>query len=163
MTARVLEIVSEETRKIFEFLAEINEGGEVSYEEIATALGKQEFTTKLRGSLAAARKRLIREKGIVFGVNRAVGLKRLTPAEIVDASRGGIHRVSRQCRRSMKTLGCADFQRLSADEKIKHNASMSIYGALAASSSLSSIKRIETVVKNSGEILSLSATIDHFK
>ena len=157
------EIISAETRKICELLGEKGEGDTLTYMEIQIALGASEFTDRHRSALYRARKSILNERGFVFGTIPTVGVKRLNPSEIVKTAKSGIRRIGRVCRKSQKSLACADYSKLNGEEKVQHNLSMSVFGAIALSASPSTSKKLEEKVRNSGVILSIGETLEHFK
>lgn len=107
-----------------------------------------------------------REKSRAFENVRCVGYKRLSDVDVSGASidkERASHR--RHAKRSIVTLTCvSDPNALPNENKIKHHAALSMYGAIYAMTSSSSMRKIERAVEGSKTgILPLAKTLDVFK
>lgn len=160
---KLVEVISHEAVKFAELLSTVDEGQVITYEDLMGAIGASVWTPRLRGCLNTARTRIQNERGFVFAAVNKVGVRRLEPSEIVKEGSRGIEKISRSCRRTTKKVACADYERLSNADKIKHNAVMSVFGALSLASSIEKSKRIEAAVKESGKALSIADSIEFMK
>lgn len=116
----------------------------VTYAELDALIGRDCRTH----GLATARKELLAER-IVFSAVAKEGVKRLSPPEIVDAGRATVRKVNRASKRGIRTLAAADFDSLTTQQQMSHNAAMTVLALTASSTSADSIKRIERAVDQS--------------
>lgn len=147
-------------------LSKVDVGEIVTYEELSDAIDGRDVRPGQPGysALVSARRRLERQHGIVFGSVRKVGLKRLSDIGIVDTSDQAIASIRRKARRSAKRLTCVkNYEGMPAEKQVKHNAYMSIFGALAAASRASTVRLIEEEVAIKQDQLSLTKTLEFFK
>ncbi len=148
--------VSVDTTLIEKALAEVAVGERITYEEIEKICGRP--ITNLRGSIATALHLVQRNKQIVFGSIRTVGYVRLSDFEIVDTYDKTRTRISRESRRAAKRIVCVDYDALSKEKKVKHNAALSMLGAISNLASVGSVKRIENAITECGTSLPAAKT-----
>ena len=155
--------MSADTRAAFDLLASAKVGGTVTYDDLA-AVTRRDVRGDDRYVVASARRALERE-GVIFGVLHGVGLKRLTDAEILADAERAYPRIRRASRRAaLRALSIENFDALSAEDKSRHNAMVSVFGAVAAMTDYRSIKKIEQRVSaESKQTLSLGDTLEAFR
>jgi len=158
---KTIPAISIESQRVIERLGQCAPGEFVSYEELSSIAGG-DIQKEKRFALDTGRKRLERDRGLVFGTIKNEGVKRLEDEEIVQTSELGINRVRRQARRSARKLVCVDFDNLSNEAKIRHNARMSIFGALVIVTSIKKQQAIEAGVTQAQSKLDVGATLRLF-
>lgn len=123
----------------------------IPYSELNKLIGG-DVQLKNHGALTTARKLLLREHRIVFGVIHGVGLKRLNPSEVVEQESTTIGKIKRASRRSMTRLAAADYDSLTADEQAKHRIVSSTLGAVALCTGTKAQHRLEQQARSSAEL-----------
>lgn len=153
--------MSIDTRIIYNRLNEAAVGEVVSFKALGDALGR-----KVEGNcshIQSALNRLLGE-GVLFDNVRKVGYKRLTDSEIVNTSEREREGLKRKARRAVKKLSCvSDFDALPNELKVKHNASMSGFGAIMAMMKPSGMRKLETAVQKASQQLPLAKTLEAFR
>lgn len=151
-----------DAQMIYERLEKATVGEIVGYEELTALIGT-DVQLKGRGYMETARRMAMRDKGMVFGPVRGVGLKRLADTEIVRSGQAYISKIRRHARRGMKVLvSVQDFAALPNDLKVRHNATASMLGAVAQFSGSTAQKRIEGAVEQAGNKISYAKTLELF-
>ena len=151
--------LSADSAAIAKALEIIPVGGVISYASISSIVGRH--VSAFRGALETARRSVQREKRIIFDVVRSEGLRRLADDEIVDLSDKARDHARRHARKTAKKLICVDYASLSKQKQTKHNAALSMFGALAELTTSSSLKRLEEKVEVTGtQLASARAAMD---
>lgn len=154
--------MSIDTRLAYDRFKKAAVGEVVSFAQISDALGR-----KVEGdcsNIQSAVRRLLSADGMVFENVRSVGYQRLNDVEIVKLSEGMRERLRRGARRIVKKLTCVqDFEALPNDMKIKHNAAVSGFGAIAAMLTPGRMKKLEDQVEKASAQLPLAKTLEAFK
>ena len=148
--------VSLDTTLIAKALAELAVGERMTYEQIADLCGRP--IALVRGSVASAIRCVQRDNRMVFGTVRKVGYVRLADSEIVDTYDKTRTRISRESRRAAKRIVCVDYASLPKDKQVKHNAALSMIGAISDLASAGSVKRIENAIAECGTSLPAAKT-----
>jgi hypothetical protein len=160
-------VPSVESQLIERRLMEIEVGGLIDYDELSTIAGR-DVQQDARSLVTSARRRAFNTDGRCFGVIRGAGLKRLSDEEVVDSSDVTHIKIRNASRRMLRTLtlGVQDFAGMSREKQVKHNASISAFGAIAHFSGVKAMKQIADAVRNKGTVVSVadvsSATLDSF-
>jgi hypothetical protein len=159
MTKTIPEMAME-TRMLRDRLAKSNIGDVITYSELSDLIGQQ-VQDRSRGHLNSAVKSLLTERQMVFGTIRTVGLKRLSDGEIVAVGDEILPRIRRMAKRAtQKLLAVADFNSLTNDQKVRHNAVVSSLATVSFFSKEARVKEIEKQVGSSqplpvGKVLGL--------
>lgn len=153
---------SAEAQAIELFLETAEIGQVITYSDISDAAGVDVTSSAHRGKLRTARESLQNGQQMLFGCVKGIGLKRLDDAQIVGAGASMIRTMSRQATRAARALACADFASLSDADKIKHNVSMSIAGAVRISTSEASRVSLERKVLSNGGKIDIHSTMQFF-
>ncbi len=152
---------SNDTKILYQRLSDTEIGETATYAELSELVGYS--VSGNTGYLATARKQCLRE-GIVFGVVRGVGVRRLNDTEIVGTASGVMTKIRRTARRGATTLTKVnDFESLPNELKQAHNANMSMLGAIAQMTKPSKIKIIESRISPKERLLSYDQTLELFK
>lgn len=151
--------LSSDSKALAEKLLTVSVGETITYQDMSAIIGRSVQSIG-RGALETARSIVQREKRIVFGVIRGVGLIRLNDSEIIDLADKAREHSRRHARRVVKKLICVEYSSLKKESQIKHNAAISMFGAISEISSTSSIKRLEKQIEETGsEIPAAKAAI----
>jgi hypothetical protein len=125
---------SVETQILHDTLKPTTIGECITYAKLNDAIGAKDANVqgKHGGHLRSARRALERQ-GIVFGVLRGVGLRRLDSPQIIRTGQKDIDGIRRRARRSARRIakGVGDFDQLSQADKVAHNTTISVLGALS--------------------------------
>ena len=142
---------SVDAKLIRSVLAESKVGDVVTYEQLSKAIGR-DVREHARSALGTARRGLLRDERIVFGVEQNVGLVRLNDEEIVSSAESDRRRIQRTAKRSLQRLSVVDFDKLSEEKKRAHIVASAQIGVVAMFAKSSSSKRIESKVTGSDAI-----------
>lgn len=153
--------MSIDTRTIYDRLKKAAIGEVVSFAQLSELLGR-----KIAGdcsNLQSALHRLEGE-GTAFANVRGTGYQRMNDIEVVNTSESAREGIRRKAKRAIKRLTCVnEFDRLPNDMKVKHNAALSGFGAIAAIMSPGRVKALEQDVAKAGSQLPLAKTLEAFK
>lgn len=141
-------------------LSEAEVGQTLTYEALSSAIGRDVRQHAL-ASLRTARQGVLKSKGMVFGVERGVGLTRLNDQGILKSMESDRLRLQRGAKRSLRKLTVVDFDALSEGDKRKHIVASAQMGAVAMFSHKNASKKIESNVTNA-EQLPIGETLKMF-
>lgn len=154
-------VVSMDSRAIEDRLKKCAIGDEVSYADLSALIGRD--VAYERGAMASARRRLMRDQQMVFGVIRGIGLKRLGDEEIVGTGESVNTHIRRTARRAARQMSCVqDFGAMTENKQTQHNMWLSLFGALTAVTRAQSVKRLAANVKEFKASLPLAKTLESF-
>jgi hypothetical protein len=150
-----------DSKAIEERLVDLEIGEEIAYSELSELIGRD--VTSERGALNSARRRLVRDHQMVFGVIRGVGLKRLDDAEIVGTGESVNDHIRRTARRAARQIACVrDFEAMPPEKRTQHNTWLSLFGAIASVTRAPCVKRLAAAVEQSRASLPLMKTLQSF-
>lgn len=153
--------LSADARFLIQRLQKVAVGETVSYRDLLEVTGRK-TPNEIRGALGTARRILEREHR-VFGAIRGYGLKRLSDTEVVATSTATARKIRNAARRGVKTLeAVADFSSLPRSDQMRHSASVSVLGAVAAMTTETKIARIEQFVEREMKKLPFEQTLAAF-
>lgn len=156
------EQTSIDVQMIYDRLHKANTGDTVSYADLTELIGR-DVQDRARYILLRALDLLRRDHNYVFGTVRRVGVKRLADGEIVGSAASDVASIRRKARKAASKLTCvADYDALTPDERIRHNATVSLFGAIATMTKRPEMKRLETAVEATGRTLPLARTLEAF-
>lgn len=142
-----------DAQELYKWLCTAKVGELLLYSDLSALIGRDVQKDGYQ-ALDSARRMAQKEDRIVFGVERNVGLRRLDDVGIVATGADGLARTRRMARKNAAVLACTEnFDALPNDAKIKHNAAMSIYGAISQALAPKAIARAEKVVAETGRAL----------
>ncbi len=133
---------SADAKTIEAILETADVGQTVTYQAISTAIGRDVRKFSL-SALNTARRGLQKEKGMVFGIERNVGLVRLDDAKIVDSVEGERLKVHRISNRALDRLSKVDFSKLDEKARKSHITASTQFGVMAMFSHRTASKKIE--------------------
>lgn len=152
--------MSLDTRTAIERFQRAAIGDTVTYADLGAALGRE--VDGGSPTVQAALHRLERD-GVIFGNVRGVGYQRLGDVAIVGTIEHERVSLRRRARRIVHRLtSIADFDALPNDLKVKHNAAVSGFGAIASVLSPAKMKALETTVEKAQAKLPLAKTLAAF-
>jgi hypothetical protein len=157
---RAIAEISIDTQMLVAFLKDRQEA---SYEELSAVIQRDvRATGPAYGNLASARRILRRDHRILFSTVPKVGLRRADSDLVLKEGRSSIEKIHRESRRGAEKLVCADFESMTNEQKVKHNASAAALGALHAITKGTSIKKLEGATESAKQQLPLAATLEAF-
>lgn len=118
---------------------------------------------KHRYLLETARRVLVKEDRIVVECVFGKGVKRLENDAIPalgDLARG---RISRLSKRTARKLACADYEKLSKEQRLEWNTHMSLMGVLASVTKPQKVLQLKAAVSAMEDRLPLNKTLELFK
>lgn len=162
LKTQVIPEASLDTKLLHQRLVEVPVGGDVSYADLSSLIGRN-VQDEARGSLESARRMAYRDR-LVFDVVRGVGLRRADDVAKVDGCHAGVQRLRRGAVRIGKRLASVEnFAALPNDKKIQHNTLASFAGVIAEATKPAQLKKLEDQVTKAQASLPLAKTLDVFK
>jgi hypothetical protein len=156
------EQTSIDVQMIYDRLHKAHTGDIVSYGDLTGLIGR-DVQQAARYILLRALDLLRRDHNYVFGTVRRVGVKRLSDGEIVGAAASDVASIRRKARKAAAKLTCVgDYDALTADEHIRHNATVSLFGAIHSMTKRPQVKKLEAAVQTTGRTLPLARTLEAF-
>ena len=141
-----------ETMALLRVLSELAPGEELSQDEVALRAGlRPEYLREHIHWLYRVTYKL-RKNGIHVR-SRGRMVKRLLSPESIEDACAGVKRVHRQCRSELEKIACADFDQLTAEQRLQASVAATILSALHRASAPRSRRQIETAVAKTGERL----------
>lgn len=154
--------MSHDTRILADLLRKVPIGEAASYSDLSAAIARN-VQEDARYVMQSALRSLERE-GIIFGAIRGVGVKRLNDAEMVSAADDAIPRIRRLSKRAMRKLASvSSFDALPNEVRVRHNAAMSLLGTISHFATETAHKKVEAIIKDKPEPLSITKTLEAFK
>lgn len=141
--------LSADTRTLASLLAEAAVGEVVTFERMTKALAR-DVQKDARGALQSARMLVRKEHSIVFDSVRAIGLKRLNDAEIIDLQDRTRAHIRRTARNTVKSMVCVKYDALQREEQVKHNTAISMLGIISEIVTEKSTNRLQSQVRAAG-------------
>lgn len=156
--------VAQDTRILAGRLGRLNPGELVTYNELSAIIGR-DVRTDARPTLASARRIAQRDQRIALGCVHKAGIKRLDGAELPSVGDDAIACIRRKATRASRLmLTAAENVTLTDEARLQLNARASSLGTIALCASAKACARIETAVKNNGNLeLSTAATLAMLK
>lgn len=151
-------------RLLIDRLLEVPVGEVLTYEAITDLLGRDVRTTSAcRSALHSALNHLRRHRSAIYAAVPKVGYKRLDDCGKVTAAESTMRRAHRAAHRSAAILAAVEkFDAMPEDSRTRHNALMSIAGAIALGTSKKSLDKVQERVREVGRVLPLQRTLDAF-
>ena len=142
-------------------LGQVQIGDTASYEDLSSAIGR-DVRRFARSALQTARKRLLQDVGIVFGVAKNKGLVRLDDSQIIKTTEADRKKFNRQAKKTMQKLGVVKFDSLSDQDKMLHTIAAAQTGAMVLFSQASTTKKLAASVTTPADNLPLGETLKLF-
>jgi len=160
--SRTIGEISIESQLLHERLSVMNEGDEITYDDLSKIAGRNVQTTGY-SALLTARRRCENINHIVFGTIPGKGLRRLTNDEIPQTAQSHIEHIRRTAKKAAKKLACVNYQSLTDKSKLMHNINLSLLGVLSEVSKPSGSKIIESSIKQDQQAIPVGKVLDLFK
>lgn len=119
-------------------------GETATYEELTATIGRD--VRDRRSAVHSALRHIQNNDHAVFACIPNVGYKRLSDAEIIDSGTHYINKSRRVARRGAKSLACVKFDHLTPEQRLQHNAKMTVLAMVQESTSRHAVSRIESAV-----------------
>lgn len=114
--------------------------------------------------LQSALRIIERDEEIVFGSVRGVGYKRLSDAEIATTiGPAAITRMRRAATRATRSVLTARDEKLTNEERVKRNTTLSFLGMIRHATKPAAVERIESEVRNASRELPIGRTLEALK
>ena len=154
--------LSVDTQVIEKRLAQLNPGETVSYGELSKLIDR-DVQGPARHVLESARRRLLKDKQMVFDAVWNEGIKRLEDSDIALLGRRALKHIGRTAKLCVRRQACADYESLPVDTRRTMDASNSMLGAIHAVTKPSMTKKIEDKVAQTQARLPIGTTLEAFK
>ncbi len=116
----------------------------IPYKELNDLIGR-DVQHMARGSLSKAKFQLLKEQSMLFACVVGQGQKRLNDSGIVKSGEAAIKGIKRKTRRAILSMSALrDFEKLTNEEKFRHQAQLSIMGTLELMTKESTVKKIDS-------------------
>ena len=153
-----------DTQSIVKYLLELADNAPeriINYNELSQIIGKS--IQKNRHFLESARRILMRDYAMVYGVVRGEGIKLISGGKIVDCVGDRQHKVNRFNKKSGKILSCAEFDKLSQPEKNKALTLQATIGAMQLMTSYGGQNKLSKTIGTATAPVDVKRVIDIFK
>jgi hypothetical protein len=133
----------------------------VSYGDLTAEVSRP--LHEIRGAIATATRRLLKDDGRVFACSRGEGLRRCTDSAIVDGATSDTDAVRRKARRGVEKLTkVSDFSALTPARQLEHTTRMSVLGAIATMTRETSVEKVRSAAQGRSSELPLAETVRAF-
>lgn len=128
-------------------LSKLKPGEEISYADLEKQVPGRDLRVKHRYILETGRGLALKDSSVVTGCVNGKGLKRLTNEEIVQIPDSSLSHIRRVSKRASRKVLCSDYEKLSADDKQKFNAGLSVLGAITQFTSQKTLNAVNEKVE----------------
>lgn len=153
--------MSVDTKMVFDALRKVQVGEQITFAALSGLLGRHVGGGSPHVQSAL---RSCEADGMIFGNIRGVGYQRLSDEGIVNTvehERKGLRRRARKIVHRLTSIG--DFEALPNELKVRHNAAVSGFGAIAAMLAPAKMALLEQTVEKAAAKLPLAKTLEAFK
>lgn len=141
-----------ETSRLIAFLEPQPVGTVVGYPEISEII-RRDAQNGGRGLIVSATKWLQNNKGHVWVSERGTGIRRLDGTEIIGKGRSSLRKVNRAVNRAAKVIGCAEYDKLSRDQKQEHDALTVGFRTIKLFSRKDGFEKVKSNLPENGAVL----------
>lgn len=139
-----------------------------------TAIGETILTTdieeavsrpvgRIRGAIQTARRRLLKDDGMVFASIPGIGYMRCTDENIIDNSVADTNAIRRRAGRAAEKLSkVSDYAALTPAKQLEHTTRLSVLGAIASMTREPAIERVRQAAQGRASELPLAETVRAF-
>lgn len=153
--------MSADARLIYQRLKQASVGEVVDYAALEEQVSRP--LALIRGAIHTARRRLLRDDGMVFANVRSVGLMRCTDSAIVDGATADTVAIRRRAGRAVEKLTkVSDFAALTPARQLEHTTRMSVLGAIATMTKEASLQKVRKAAQGRSTELPLAETVRAF-
>lgn len=124
-------VLSANTELLIKYLIALKPNEQITYEQMHKLLPNCDLRGKQAYILQSARRVALNTYNIATLAVHGVGIKRATDGELSQLGEGFRKRIHRAAKKLGRQVTCADFSKLTNDEKTTANYSLSMAGALA--------------------------------
>lgn len=148
------------SQDLIRFLGEKEIGVLIPYEDLSNVIGFDITDSKGRGYLETAKRRLLKDEGMVFETVRGMGIKLLSDEEIAKTTgKSYLKSVRSKGRKAKLKNQSVDYENLTTEAKIDHQCTMSILALMNHVTKRSSINEIKNKVEETTEQISQKETL----
>ena len=142
---RIIGQTSLEVLELVEYLKAAKVDVLITYRQMSKTIGADVVVR--RHILESARRILMREHRMVFGVVMSEGLRLLDAVEVVEMEpENRRKRIRTQAKLGIRSLTTVDYDKLPEDKKVQQNVGMAMLGGLHIATDRSSVKKLEKKV-----------------
>ena len=155
-----------ETLELMKKLFSMKEDDKVTYQELSDiAKGDVSYDGDKANFLTSARQIVKKEKGYEFKAIHNVGLRRMTTAEKVAKYAKFNYQIVKKCKAgiiSMSMLSDSDYNKLTKEDKIKHDTTMTMLYVHKVHGGAEVVHRVEKAIKEKRQPLALKEFVKAF-
>lgn len=152
---------SADTQTLVDHLSGVEVGEKVSYKKLSNMI-QRDVQHDAAGILRSARNIVQRESSILFGTIRKFGIVRLSNSGIVETGEVTMTRIHRTTRTGAKRLACAEYAKLTPEDRTKYNAMAAGLGALHAMTGRSSLRKLTKAAGEAEHKMDFQRTLSVF-
>ena len=161
MTTRPNFQMSSDARLIYAELRKKKVGETIPHKEIEAAVSRP--LSQIRGALATALRRALRDDGMVFANIRNVGYQRLNDEGIVDQASSDTVHLRRSAKRAVEKLTKVnDYCALPPHKQLEHTTRLSIVSAIASMTRETAVEKVRAAAQGRASELPLAETMRIF-
>jgi hypothetical protein len=160
-TVRTIGRASVEAQELFKFLQATTVGQLITYTELDEAA--KTSVQAHPNILQTARRMMEREHRATFGTVRGIGIKRLGDEEIPDEASASIKRARNIARKGRRVLACANYEKLSAEARVRHTVTGTILGFMEQAGKRKTLNLAEQSARVSNGDMKIGAIENLFK
>lgn len=160
-TQKTIPEVDVDTMAIAKRLQSLKPGETLTYQALNASVPGRILNGKDRHILASAR-RIACRHGVVVETISGEGVKRLENAEIAQLHQPALTKISRISRRTARKMSCADYDKLTPDEKRSYNAGIATIGTIQLFTKPQSQRVVEAAVQTAQNRISTEQTLKLF-
>ena len=153
--------ISYESKLLYERLKTLEVNGFVSYADLSELIGRN--VQQYRSHLTTAIRKCLSADSIVIEAVRNEGVKRLADGDILKIPKRVRDHIRKGCRRGIKKISTVNYDTLTREQQVSHNAEWSILGTLVHCTTSRIHKKIEAKVEEAQKRLPIGKTLEIFK
>jgi hypothetical protein len=149
---RPISEMSVDTQILVRALLEAQEGTTITYDDLEKRIGQSVRTGAGRGYLSSARRHLLNHHQRWFACVRGEGV-RWSGTDVVGEGDAAIRSLGRRSRTAAKKVATATYEKLSNEDRIRHNTSLAMLGAIGSMTRADRVKRLSSKVEQASDQL----------
>lgn len=159
---KVISEAAAETLLLLAKLSQMTPGTMLRYGELSAVVAG-DVQRERAHNLASAIRICEREYGLLFGRVRGEGVRCLTPSEAVSIGPAAIRSAGRKARRTVKRMSLIEYDKLSAEERRRHDTEFSLLALVGALTTTRRVKQLAAAVAVSQKKLPVAKTLEAFQ
>jgi hypothetical protein len=139
--------VDSDAKLLADMMKETAEGATVPRSAISECAGRDIQASPY--ALNKAREILRKEHRVIFKAVHGIGFMRVANEDIPDLGDSYRSKIRKTARRATKVLTTVDYDKLSNEQRTKHNASLAVFGAISEVGQNKSLASVEKLIDQS--------------